>query len=125
LLEALFVDFGAERHGFLPVINIEGYDAKIHKDGASLLVVIEKPEKGQKGALVSAPNKLPAGAKVYSVESTKKGRQIALVSEPDVLLQAVSKKLENSGEHHKDWAGKVLLPAIAIVLLAVFAYVSF
>jgi len=60
-LEACFVDYGEERHGFLPFKEIsrnyfrEGVDvrsAKIGdaiKEGQELLVQVEKEERGNKG----------------------------------------------------------------------------
>ncbi|NLS14487.1 S1 RNA-binding domain-containing protein [Vibrio sp. SM6] len=67
-LEAAFVDVGAERHGFLPLKNIEGYDKELHKEGSSLIVSIEIPEKGQKGAAVKAHKTVPNGITVHELE---------------------------------------------------------
>lgn len=53
-LEAAFVDYGAERHGFLPLKDIDGFDKSIHKVGTILNVCIVEPAYGQKGAQVSA-----------------------------------------------------------------------
>ncbi len=64
-LEACFVDYGEERHGFLPFKEIsrqyfkEGVEvrsAKIQdviKEGQSLLVQVEKEERGNKGAALT------------------------------------------------------------------------
>jgi ribonuclease E len=64
-LEACFVDYGEDRHGFLPFKEIsrnyfrEGVDvrtAKIGdaiKEGAELLVQVEKEERGNKGAALT------------------------------------------------------------------------
>ncbi|RZL11668.1 MAG: Rne/Rng family ribonuclease [Rubrivivax sp.] len=64
-LEACFVDYGEDRHGFLPFKEIsrqyfkEGVEvrsAKIHdviKEGQSLLVQVEKEERGNKGAALT------------------------------------------------------------------------
>jgi ribonuclease E len=64
-LEACFVDYGEDRHGFLPFKEIsknyfrEGVDvrsARIQdaiKDGDSLLVQVEKEERGNKGAALT------------------------------------------------------------------------
>ena len=64
-LEACFVDYGEERHGFLPFKEIsrnyfrEGVDvrsAKIGdaiKEGQELLVQVEKEERGNKGAALT------------------------------------------------------------------------
>src|SRR5689334_25392905 len=64
-LEACFVDYGEERHGFLPFKEIsrsyfrEGVDvrnAKISdcvREGQELLVQVEKEERGNKGAALT------------------------------------------------------------------------
>ncbi len=64
-LEAAFVDFGAERHGFLPFKEIarslfkdEGgrgrFNVKEHLQvGQELIVQVEKPERGNKGAALT------------------------------------------------------------------------
>ncbi len=65
-LEAAFVDFGAERHGFLPLKEIsreyfikEGKDVsranvrELLREGQELIVQVEKEERGNKGAALS------------------------------------------------------------------------
>ena len=65
-LEAAFVDFGAERHGFLPLkeISREYFNKKSSdngrtrivdavKEGQEVLVQVEKEERGQKGAALT------------------------------------------------------------------------
>src|SRR6201994_2138199 len=64
-LEACFVDYGEDRHGFLPFKEIsrqyfrEGTDVKSAriqdaiKDGQELLVQVEKEERGNKGAALT------------------------------------------------------------------------
>ncbi len=65
-LEAAFVDYGAERHGFLPMKEIarsyfpDGYTFKgrpsikeVLKEGQEVIVQIEKEERGQKGAALT------------------------------------------------------------------------
>jgi ribonuclease E len=64
-LEACFVDYGEERHGFLPFKEIarsffrEGTDARSARiqdairEGDSLLVQVEKEERGNKGAALT------------------------------------------------------------------------
>ncbi len=63
-LEAVFVNFGAERHGFLPFKEIarsavgapEDTDKPIReflKDGQQLLIQVEKEERGNKGAALT------------------------------------------------------------------------
>ena len=67
-LEAAFVDFGSERHGFLPLKEIskeyfQEMPAKgsgrfnikeVLKEGQELLVQVEKEERGNKGAALSS-----------------------------------------------------------------------
>jgi ribonuclease E len=65
-LEAAFVDYGADRHGFLPMKEIarnyfpEGYTFKgrpsikdVLKEGQEVIVQIDKEERGQKGAALT------------------------------------------------------------------------
>ena len=65
-LEAAFIDFGSERHGFLPLKEIspeyfynapaEGERAKIEKvlkEGQELIIQVEKEERGTKGAALT------------------------------------------------------------------------
>ncbi|MGA1206572.1 MAG: Rne/Rng family ribonuclease [Litorivicinaceae bacterium] len=65
-LEAAFIDFGSERHGFLPLKEISPeyfYDApkeneriridKVLKEGQELIVQVEKEERGTKGAALT------------------------------------------------------------------------
>ena len=64
-LEAAFVDFGAERHGFLPLKEISpqyyksrpgGKDANIKElvpEGTQVIVQVEKEERGNKGAALT------------------------------------------------------------------------
>ncbi len=64
-LEACFVDYGAERHGFLPMKEISrdyflpGVDhnragiRELLKEGQELLVQVEKEERGNKGAALT------------------------------------------------------------------------
>ena len=64
-LEACFVDYGEDRHGFLPFKEIsrtffrEGADVKnatikdAIKEGQELLVQVEKEERGNKGAALT------------------------------------------------------------------------
>ena len=65
-LEAAFVDYGADRHGFLPLKEIaktyfpEGYKFEgrpsikdVVKEGTQVIVQIDKEERGQKGAALT------------------------------------------------------------------------
>ncbi len=63
-LEAAFIDYGAERHGFLPLKEISptyftdpsktrGNIKELLKEGQEVIVQIEKEERGQKGAALT------------------------------------------------------------------------
>lgn len=63
-LEAAFVDYGAERHGFLPLKEIapsyymdpnktRGSIKELVREGQEVIVQIEKEERGQKGAALT------------------------------------------------------------------------
>ena len=99
-LEACFVDYGEERHGFLPFKEVskiyfrDGVDvrsARIQdalKEGQELVVQIEKEERGNKGAalttfvslagryLVLMPNN-PRGGGVRAASKAKTARNCA------------------------------------------------
>ena len=57
-LEAAFVDFGAEKHGFLPLKEIaddilrigKGSESRELQEGQEILVQVDKEERGTKGA---------------------------------------------------------------------------
>ena len=66
-LEAAFVDYGAERHGFLPLAQIPNYDSKVHKEGAIIIVSIDKAERGQKGAALVAHEEAPTGVTIHEL----------------------------------------------------------
>ncbi|MFA0154544.1 S1 RNA-binding domain-containing protein [Vibrio sp. 10N.261.46.A3] len=70
-LEAVFVDYGNERHGFLPMSKIAMFDEKKHKNGYVLTVIIEEPEHGNKGASLNAPLYLPQGTEVHELINVK------------------------------------------------------
>lgn len=66
-LEAAFVDFGAERHGFLPLKEIapEYYSKKgkagdsskikdLVKEGTEIIIQVDKEERGNKGAAITS-----------------------------------------------------------------------
>jgi len=65
-LEAAFVDYGAERHGFLPIKEIsreyfpQGYNfdgrpniKEVVREGQEVIIQIDKEERGQKGAALT------------------------------------------------------------------------
>lgn len=71
-LEAAFIDYGENRHGFLPLKEIarscfrEGYDdsrrpsiSEVLREGQELIVQIEKEERGNKGAALTTFVSLP------------------------------------------------------------------
>ena len=59
-LEACFVEYGAERHGFLPIkeiarscVNGQGPIKDLVREGLELIVQVEKEERGNKGAALT------------------------------------------------------------------------
>lgn len=86
-LDAVFVDFGAEKNGFLPVEDIHPRyfpngkrSTSAVKTGQELLVQVRKGEMGQKGAALTTYISLP-------------GRYFVLM--PYVAKRGVSKKIED------------------------------
>ena len=105
-LEAAFVDYGAERHGFLPLKEIartyfpDGYSFKgrpnikdVIKEGQEVIVQIEKEERGNKGAalttfislagsyLVLMPNNPRAGGISRRIEGDERTQLKAALSQ--------------------------------------------
>ncbi|MGE6648003.1 ribonuclease E [Shewanella colwelliana] len=108
-LEAAFVDYGAERHGFLPLKEIareyfpKGYSfqgrpniKEVIKEGQEVIVQIDKEERGNKGAalttfislagsyLVLMPNNPRAGGISRRIEGDERTELKAAMSELDV-----------------------------------------
>ncbi|MGL6258001.1 ribonuclease E [Vibrio sp. WXL210] len=104
-LEAAFVDYGAERHGFLPLKEIareyfpEGYSyqgrpsiKEVLKEGQEVIVQVEKEERGNKGAalttfvslagsyLVLMPNNPRAGGISRRIEGDERTQLKAALS---------------------------------------------
>ncbi|MFZ3407513.1 ribonuclease E [Vibrio chagasii] len=104
-LEAAFVDYGAERHGFLPLKEIareyfpEGYTyqgrpsiKEVLKEGQEVIVQVEKEERGSKGAalttfislagsyLVLMPNNPRAGGISRRIEGDERTQLKAALS---------------------------------------------
>ena len=72
-LEACFVDYGAERHGFLPLKEIsKDYFRKadsgrsnmreLLSEGQEVIVQVEKEERGNKGAALTRSSPSPAAS---------------------------------------------------------------
>ena len=105
-LEAAFVDYGADRHGFLPLKEIAKtyfpkdykYDGRpnikeVIKEGTEVIVQIDKEERGQKGAalttfvslagsyLVLMPNNPRAGGISRRIEGEERTELKAALSE--------------------------------------------
>ena len=105
-LEAAFVDYGADRHGFLPLKEIarnyfpEGYSFKgrpnikdVIKEGQEVIIQIEKEERGNKGAalttfislagsyLVLMPNNPRAGGISRRIEGDERTELKAALSD--------------------------------------------
>ena len=60
-LEACFVEYGADRHGFLPIkeiarscVNGQGSIKDLVREGLELIVQVEKEERGNKGAALTS-----------------------------------------------------------------------
>ena len=108
-LEAAFVDYGAERHGFLPLKEIareyfpKGYSfqgrpniKEVIKEGQEVIVQIDKEERGNKGAalttfislagsyLVLMPNNPRAGGISRRIEGDERTELKAAMSELEV-----------------------------------------
>ncbi len=108
-LEAAFVDYGADRHGFLPMKEIareyfpSGYSFKgrpnikeVLREGQEVIVQIDKEERGQKGAalttfislagsyLVLMPNNPRAGGISRRIEGDERTELKASLSKLDL-----------------------------------------
>ena len=108
-LEAAFVDYGAERHGFLPLKEIareyfpEGYTyqgrpsiKEVLTEGQEVIVQVEKEERGSKGAalttfvslagsyLVLMPNNPRAGGISRRIEGDERTQLKAALSTLDL-----------------------------------------
>ena len=106
-LEAAFIDYGAERHGFLPFKEIaptyfKGKSQQSHaikyslKVGQEMMVQIEKEERGNKGAalttyitlpgsyLVLMPNNPGAGGVSRRIEGDERRQMQDLLSQMDL-----------------------------------------
>ena len=106
-LEAAFVDFGSERHGFLPLKEISkiyfkkgaGQRAPIQellKEGQEILVQVEKEERGNKGAalttflslagryMVLMPNNPRAGGISRRIEGEERDQLRAAMSKLEI-----------------------------------------
>lgn len=108
-LEAAFVDYGAERHGFLPLKEIareyfpKGYSfqgrpniKEVIKEGQEVVIQIDKEERGNKGAalttfislagsyLVLMPNNPRAGGISRRIEGDERTELKAALSELEV-----------------------------------------
>ena len=108
-LEAAFVDYGAERHGFLPMKEIsreyfpKGYSfqgrpniKEVLREGQEVIVQIDKEERGQKGAalttfislagsyLVLMPNNPRAGGISRRIEGDERTELKASLSKLDL-----------------------------------------
>lgn len=108
-LEAAFVDYGAERHGFLPLKEIareyfpKGYSfqgrpniKEVIKEGQEVIIQIDKEERGNKGAalttfislagsyLVLMPNNPRAGGISRRIEGEERTELKAAMAELDI-----------------------------------------
>ena len=101
-LEAAFVDFGSERHGFLPLKEISrnyfkkgaGQRAPIQevvREGQEILVQVEKEERGNKGAALTTFLSL-AGRYMVLCRTTSCRGHLDIEGEERDQLQAACRK---------------------------------
>ena len=109
-LEAAFVDYGADRHGFLPLKEIsssyfsEGYSFKGRpnikeaiKEGQEVIVQIEKEERGNKGAALTTFISLAGSYLVLMPNNPRTG--------------GVSRRIEGDERKKiKEWTDNLQLP---------------
>ncbi|EWH09701.1 ribonuclease [Catenovulum agarivorans DS-2] len=136
-LEAAFVDYGAERHGFLPLKEIaktyfpEGYTFQgrpnikdVVKEGQEVIVQIDKEERGQKGAalttfislagsyLVLMPNNPRAGGisrRIEGDERTELKESLSRLSLPNGMGLIVRTAGVGKAFEELEWDLNVLL----------------
>ncbi|GGD78524.1 ribonuclease E [Lacimicrobium alkaliphilum] len=136
-LEAAFVDYGAERHGFLPLKEIartyfpKGYNFEGRpqikdaiKEGQEVIVQIDKEERGQKGAalttfislagsyLVLMPNNPRAGGisrRIEGDERTELKQALNKLSLPDGMGLIVRTAGVGKSFEELEWDLSVLL----------------
>ncbi|NDV90030.1 ribonuclease E [Alteromonas sp. 345S023] len=136
-LEAAFVDYGAERHGFLPLKEIartyfpKGYRFEgrpnikdVIKEGQEVIIQIDKEERGQKGAalttflslagsyLVLMPNNPRAGGisrRIEGDERTELKESLSKLDLPDGMGLIVRTAGVGKSFEELEWDLKVLL----------------
>ena len=136
-LEAAFVDYGAERHGFLPLKEIartyfpKGYKFEgrpnikdVIKEGQEVIVQIDKEERGQKGAalttflslagsyLVLMPNNPRAGGisrRIEGDERTELKESLSKLDLPDGMGLIVRTAGVGKSYEELEWDLRVLL----------------
>lgn len=136
-LEAAFVDYGADRHGFLPLKEIartyfpKGYKFEgrpnikdVIKEGQEVIVQIDKEERGQKGAalttflslagsyLVLMPNNPRAGGisrRIEGDERTELKASLSKLELPDGMGLIVRTAGVGKSYEELEWDLRVLL----------------
>merc|ERR1712225_209080 len=136
-LEAAFVDYGAERHGFLPLKEIartyfpKGYRFEgrpnikdVIKEGQEVIIQIDKEERGQKGSalttflslagsyLVLMPNNPRAGGisrRIEGDERTELKESLSKLDLPDGMGLIVRTAGVGKSYEELEWDLKVLL----------------
>ena len=99
-LEAAFVDYGKEKHGFLPFKEVSGFFADgvkpkgekltisdVLKEGQEIIVQIEKEERGNKGAALSTYINLAGAYMILTPNNPKSAgisRQISATNRQDL-----------------------------------------
>ena len=128
-LEAAFVDFGAERHGFLPLKEIshqyyakggneKGSIRELVREGTEVIVQVEKEERGNKGAalttyislagryLVLMPNNPKAGGISRRIEGDDRSElreALRVLSIPDGMGMIVRTAGVGKSEEELQW----------------------
>ncbi|WP_394209522.1 hypothetical protein [Enterovibrio calviensis] len=74
-LNAAFIDYGADRHGFLPLNSESIDDTPRVKKGQQLIVRIVDIQVGQKGASLSFVNSVSEGESVHKLETSNLARK--------------------------------------------------
>ncbi len=147
-LEAAFVDYGAERHGFLPLKEIspdyyQGDDlpenpkdisiGDVLKEGQPVLIQVEKEERGNKGAalttyislagcyIVLMPNNPDAGGisrRIDGDERHELKEQIEALGLPEHMGMIIRTAGEGKSHEELEWDMSVLLKQWQAILQA-------
>ena len=110
-LEACFVEYGAERHGFLPLKEVTKANFKNGdrlREGQELIVQVEKEERGTKGAALTTFISLAGRYLVLMPNNPRAG--------------GVSRRVEDESERDLDTGKKIVYdPAAGAAIRAALA----